>query len=136
MSSLKPMLFTALKTYDRSQFVKDVTAGIIVAVIALASVHRPGFSIRCRPGGWYFYCHCGRFRDLRPGRQQRADRRSDGGICHHRGWYRGKRRHGWSGDRHRFGRCVPDSYGRVPFWKPDQVHSIIPLPPVLPLVLQ
>ena len=35
MSSLKPMLFTALKTYDRSQFVKDVTAGIIVAIIAL-----------------------------------------------------------------------------------------------------
>ena len=29
------MLFTALKTYDRSQFVKDVTAGIIVAIIAL-----------------------------------------------------------------------------------------------------
>lgn len=29
------MLFTELKTYDRSQFVKDVTAGIIVAIIAL-----------------------------------------------------------------------------------------------------
>ena len=29
------MLLTALKTYDRSQFVKDVTAGIIVAIIAL-----------------------------------------------------------------------------------------------------
>lgn len=29
------MLLTALKSYDKSQFVKDVTAGIIVAVIAL-----------------------------------------------------------------------------------------------------
>lgn len=29
------MLFTALKSYDKSQFVKDVTAGIIVAIIAL-----------------------------------------------------------------------------------------------------
>lgn len=29
------MLLTALKSYDKSQFVKDVTAGIIVAIIAL-----------------------------------------------------------------------------------------------------
>ena len=35
MNSLKPMLLTSLKSYDRSQFVKDVTAGIIVAIIAL-----------------------------------------------------------------------------------------------------
>ena len=35
MSNLSPMLLTALKSYDKSQFVKDVTAGIIVAIIAL-----------------------------------------------------------------------------------------------------
>ena len=35
MSNLKPMLLTALKSYDKFQFVKDVTAGIIVAIIAL-----------------------------------------------------------------------------------------------------
>ena len=35
MSSLKPMLLTSMKTYSREQFVKDVTAGIIVAIIAL-----------------------------------------------------------------------------------------------------
>lgn len=35
MSNLKPMLLIALKSYDKSQFVKDVTAGIIVAIIAL-----------------------------------------------------------------------------------------------------
>ena len=35
MNSLKPMLLTSLKSYDRAQFVKDVTAGIIVAIIAL-----------------------------------------------------------------------------------------------------
>ena len=35
MNSLKPMLLTCLKSYDRSQFIKDVTAGIIVAIIAL-----------------------------------------------------------------------------------------------------
>ena len=35
MSNLKPMLLTALKSYGKSQFVKDVTAGMIVAIIAL-----------------------------------------------------------------------------------------------------
>lgn len=35
MNSLKPMLLSLLKSYDKSQFVKDVTAGIIVAIIAL-----------------------------------------------------------------------------------------------------
>lgn len=35
MNQIKPMLLTTLKSYDRSQFVKDVTAGIIVAIIAL-----------------------------------------------------------------------------------------------------
>lgn len=35
MDSLKPMLLTSLKSYDKSQFFKDITAGIIVAIIAL-----------------------------------------------------------------------------------------------------
>lgn len=35
MNFLKPMLLTCLKSYDRSQFIKDVTADIIVAIIAL-----------------------------------------------------------------------------------------------------
>ena len=35
MDSLKPMLLSSLKSYDKSRFVKDVTAGIIVAIIAL-----------------------------------------------------------------------------------------------------
>lgn len=35
METLKPMLLTTLKSYSREQFVKDVTAGIIVAIIAL-----------------------------------------------------------------------------------------------------
>ena len=35
MNSLKPMLLTCLKSYNKSQFIKDVTAGVIVAIIAL-----------------------------------------------------------------------------------------------------
>ena len=32
---LKPKLFSVLKTYSKAQFVKDLVAGIIVAIIAL-----------------------------------------------------------------------------------------------------
>ena len=33
--SLVPKLVTSLQTYDRAQFSKDVTAGIIVGIVAL-----------------------------------------------------------------------------------------------------
>lgn len=35
MSTLKPKLFSVMKTYSKEQFIKDVVAGIIVAIIAL-----------------------------------------------------------------------------------------------------
>ena len=35
MDKLKPKLFSVMKTYTREQFIKDVIAGIIVAIIAL-----------------------------------------------------------------------------------------------------
>lgn len=35
MDKLKPKLFSVMKTYSKEQFVKDVVAGIIVAIIAL-----------------------------------------------------------------------------------------------------
>lgn len=35
MNQMKPMLFTTLKTYSKNQFLKDLVAGIIVAIIAL-----------------------------------------------------------------------------------------------------
>ena len=35
MEKIKPMLFTSLKGYNKSQFVKDLISGIIVAIIAL-----------------------------------------------------------------------------------------------------
>ena len=35
MEKMQPMLFTTLKNYSKDQFVKDVIAGVIVAIIAL-----------------------------------------------------------------------------------------------------
>ena len=34
---LKPKLFSVLKNYKKDQIVKDITAGVIVAIIALPS---------------------------------------------------------------------------------------------------
>ena len=35
MTKLKPKLFSVIKNYNKGQFVKDLTAGLIVAIIAL-----------------------------------------------------------------------------------------------------
>ena len=35
MNTFKPKLFSVMKTYTKEQFIKDVIAGIIVAIIAL-----------------------------------------------------------------------------------------------------
>ena len=35
MNELKPMLFTCLKSYSKEKLIKDIVAGIIVAIIAL-----------------------------------------------------------------------------------------------------
>ena len=35
MEKLKPKLFSVMKTYTKEQLIKDIVAGIIVAVIAL-----------------------------------------------------------------------------------------------------
>lgn len=35
MNKMQPMLFSTLKTYNKSQFLKDLIAGVIVAIIAL-----------------------------------------------------------------------------------------------------
>ncbi|MBP5493677.1 MAG: hypothetical protein J6X97_01170 [Lachnospiraceae bacterium] len=36
---IKPMLFSVMKNYDGKKFIKDVVAGIIVAIIALPLYH-------------------------------------------------------------------------------------------------
>ena len=35
MNTFKPKLFSVMKTYSKEQFIKDIIAGIIVAIIAL-----------------------------------------------------------------------------------------------------
>lgn len=42
MEKLKPKLFSVMKTYTKEQFIKDIVAGVIVAIIALpCPLHLP-----------------------------------------------------------------------------------------------
>ena len=58
MNSLKPMLLTCLKSYNKSQFIKDVTAGIIVAIIALPLSIALALASGVGKIGTFFGIHC------------------------------------------------------------------------------
>ena len=83
MNQLKPMLLTSLKNYNRSQFVKDVTAGIIVAIIALPLSIALALASGVRIGSRYFYRHCCRICHLSPWWKQRSDCRINRCFCNH-----------------------------------------------------
>ena len=124
MSNLKPMLLTALKSYDKSQFVKDVTAGIIVAIIALPLSIALALASGVGPEGRYFTAIVAGFVISALGGSCVQIAGPTAGICNHRSRYRGKRWNGRSCDCNGSCRCIPDSYGNLPFRKPDQVYPV------------
>ena len=89
MDQLRPMLLTTLKNYSKEQFLKDVVAGIVVAIIALPLSIALALASGVGAGAGDLYCDRGRFCDLHAGWKSCADRRSYGGLCHHRGRDRG-----------------------------------------------
>ena len=118
------MLFTALKTYDRSQFVKDVTAGIIVAIIALPLSIALALASGVGPEAGIFTAIVAGFvisalggSSVQIAGPTAAFATIVAGIV---------ARDGMDGlvIATVLGRCLPDPYGGVPFWKPDQVHSL------------
>ena len=115
MNSLKPMLLTSLKSYSREQFFKDVTAGIIVAIIALPLSIALALASGVGPEAGIFTAIVAGFVISALG----ADCWSDCSFCDNRGRNCGKRRTGWSGHCDSIGRCVPVSYGTLPFWNAD-----------------
>ena len=124
MDSLKPMLLTSLKSYDKSQFFKDVTAGIIVAIIALPLSIALALASGVGPEAGIFHRNCSRICNLCSRRKQCTDCRSYRCICNHRRRYR---RQKWYGRSHYFNhsrRYFSHYYGIMPLWKSDQIHSI------------
>lgn len=77
MNQIKPMLLTTLKSYDRSQFVKDVTAGIIVAIIALPLSIALALASGVGPQAGIFTAIVAGFCDLCFRWQQRTDCRTN-----------------------------------------------------------
>ena len=115
MEKLKPKLFSVMKSYTKEQFVKDVIAGIIVAIIALPLSIALALASGVTPTGkGYLYSNHRRLCDLFPGWQPRTDRRSYCGICHYRSRYCGEERHGRSDHRDIVSGCDPDTDGIIP----------------------
>ena len=116
MSSLKPMLLTCMKTYSREQFVKDVTAGIIVAIIALPLSIALALASGVGPEAGIFTAIVAGFVISALGGssvQIAGPTAAFATIVA-----------GWTGDRDDPGRNLSDSDGTVPFWYTDPFYSV------------
>ena len=112
MEKLKPKLFSVMKSYTKEQFVKDVIAGIIVAIIALPLSIALALASGVTPEKGI--CYYGRFCNLILRRQPCADCRAYSGICHYRSRYCGEERYGRTDHCDTVSRCDPDSDGIIP----------------------
>ena len=124
MSSLKPMLLTCMKTYSREQFVKDVTAGIIVAIIALPLSIALALASGVGPEAGIFTAIVAGFVISALGGSSVQIAVTDSCICDDRSWYCCEEWSGWTGDRDDPGRNLSDSDGTVPFWYTDPFYSV------------
>ncbi len=78
----QPKLISALKNYSKEKFMADLMAGIIVGIVALPLAIAFGIASGVRKRidhRYYRWVHC-----LFSGRQQCADRGTDGSIYRHR----------------------------------------------------
>ena len=117
MEKLKPKLFSVMKSYTKEQFVKDVIAGIIVAIIALPlSIALALASGVSNTGKGNLYSNHRRLCDLFLRGQPRTDRRSYCGICHHCCRNCSEERHGRSDHRDIVSGCDPDPDGIFTTW--------------------
>lgn len=122
MNQIKPMLLTTLKSYDRSQFVKDVTAGIIVAIIALPLSIALALASGVGPQAGIFTAIVAGFVISAFGGS--SYRLPDQPLCNHCCRNRCKRRAWRSCDLHDPCRYLLDPYGTLPLWKSDQIYSL------------
>ena len=115
MEKLKPMLWSVMKGYTKEQLVKDIVAGIIVAIIALPLSIALALASGVTPErGIYTAITAGFVISFLGG-----SRICDNCCRYSRGkWYR--RTGTGNGD----GRYYSDHYGCLSNGKPDQIYSI------------
>ena len=110
MEKLKPKLFSVMKTYTKEQFVKDVVAGIIVAIIALPLSIALALASGVGPEQG-IYGDCSGISDFISWWKPRTDCWTDCCFCNNRSRNCSRERHGWSGAGNCSGRYHPCSYG-------------------------
>lgn len=119
---IKPKLFSTMKTYTKEQFVKDIVAGIIVAIIALPLSIALAIASGVNPEQGLVHSHHRRILHLPARWQPRADRRSDRSIrCYHLRHHR-PIWHDRTYNRYFFVRYHHDHHGTVPFRQSDQIY--------------
>lgn len=124
MEKLKPMLWSVMKGYTKEQLVKDIVAGIIVAIIALPLSIALALASGVTPERGIYTGNYSRICYFISWRKPCADCGTDSRICdnccrYSRGkWYR--RTGTGNGD----GRYYSDHYGCLSNGKPDQIYSI------------
>lgn len=124
MEKLKPKLFSVMKSYTKEQFVKDVIAGIIVAIIALPLSIALALASGVTPEKGIYTAITAGFVISFSGWQPRTDRRSYCGICHHCCRNCSEERHGRSDHRDIVSGCDPDPDGIFTTWQSDQVYPL------------
>lgn len=115
MEKLKPKLFSVMKSYTKEQFVKDVIAGIIVAIIALPLSIALALASGVTPEkGIYTAITAGFVISFLGGSRVQIDCRAYSGICHYRSRYCGEERYGRTDHCDTVSRCDLDSDGIIP----------------------
>lgn len=119
MEKLKPKLFSVMKTYTKEQFVKDVVAGIIVAIIALPLSIALALASGVGPEQGIYTAIVAGFLISFFGGSPCPDCRTYCSLRYHRGGHCGPAWHGWFGSSHGYGGDHPDRHGTLPHGKSD-----------------
>lgn len=124
MSDLKPQLLLSLRNYSKEAFVKDLVAGVIVAIIALPLSIALALASGVSPEQGLYTAIVAGFLISALGGSKVQIAGPTAGLCHHRGGHRGPQRHGRPGGGHHSGGHSAHHHGPAAHGQHDQVHPL------------
>lgn len=119
MEDLKPMLFTCLKKYSKEQFIKDLIAGIIVAIIALPLSIALALASGVGPERGIYTAVIAGFVISLFGRKSGTNCRTDSCVCNYCCRNRSRSGNGWLSCGNHPGRNHFNFNGILPPWFTD-----------------